>query len=308
MFDSSDAYFAFLTGQRAKTVYVYPYVGNSGDSLIRMGTIRLLADLGIRSTLDPMAANVILWPGGNPTMWYANVRGWREVLEKYTHAEFVVGPATFQYYKHDWAGVLRSQADRVKALFARDAASYQNLLSASLPDSVEIGLSHDPALYLRGSDWVERYRAAAKREYVLAAFRIDHENCASPEWQRVLTRAFLPRALRSRLNRRRCNRCRRAKTREAAKRAAPGYPLRVADAALYDFDSFVDAVLRAAEVHTDRLHTMLLAVLLGKKVHAYSTAYGKLEAVYEHSLKGWANVEFVRGTVVTETAGPARRG
>jgi exopolysaccharide biosynthesis predicted pyruvyltransferase EpsI len=303
MFDSSDVYFSFLAGQRGKTFYVYPYVGNSGDSLIRMGTIRLLADLGIRSTLNPMEANVILWPGGNPTMWKANVCGWQTVLEKYAHAEFVVGPATFQYSGYDWVSVLRSQTGGVKALFARDPASYRNLMSASLPDSIMIGLSHDPALYLRGSDWLERYRAAATREYVLAAFRVDHENSASPRWGRVLARVFLPGSLRSRLNARRYLRSQQVKTREAAKRAAPGYPLRIADVALYDFDSFVDAVLRAAEVHTDRLHTMLLAALLGKRVYAYSTAYGKLEAVYEHSLKGWAHVDFVSDAEVPEDAG-----
>lgn len=293
MFDSSDPYFRFLTGQRGRTFYVYPYVGNSGDSLIRMGTIRLLADLGIRSTLDPTEADLILWPGGNPTMWYGNVDGWRTVLEKYRHAEFVVGPATFQYSGHDWVGVIRSQADRVKGLFARDPASYRNLASASLPESIAMGLAHDPALYLRGSEWLERYRAAATEDYVLAAFRVDHENSASSRWRRGLARAFLPNALRSHLNTRRYLRSQQMKTREATKRAAPGYRLRIADVAQNDFDSFVDAVLRAAEIHTDRLHTMLLAVLLGKRVFAYPTAYGKLEAVYEHSVKGWARVDFV---------------
>jgi exopolysaccharide biosynthesis predicted pyruvyltransferase EpsI len=55
----------------------------------------------------------------------------------------------------------------------------------------------------------------------------------------------------------------------------------------------MEIVRSAAEVHTDRLHCMLLAAMLGKPTFAYPTAYGKLEAVYAHSVKHWAHVEFV---------------
>jgi exopolysaccharide biosynthesis predicted pyruvyltransferase EpsI len=64
----------------------------------------------------------------------------------------------------------------------------------------------------------------------------------------------------------------------------------VRDAARDTVDVFVETVRDAAEVHTDRLHVMLLAVMLGKPVIAYQTLYGKLEAVYEHSLKGMTGV------------------
>jgi hypothetical protein len=42
---------------------------------------------------------------------------------------------------------------------------------------------------------------------------------------------------------------------------------------------------------------MILALLLGKEVFAYPTAYSKLEGVYEHSVKSWAFVRFVRQEV-----------
>jgi exopolysaccharide biosynthesis predicted pyruvyltransferase EpsI len=294
MFNSGDAYFRFLTGQRGKVFYLYPYVGNSGDSLIRMGSVRLLADLEIASTLDPRKADVILWPGGNPTMWRANVDGWRAVLKRYTRAEFIVGPATIQYSEYDWVSVILRHADRVRALFARDPASYQKLVSASLPDSVEIGLGHDPALYLRGSDWLTRRRAAATEDYVLVAFRADHEGCAGLQRYGRLVCTLLPPRLRRYVERKNLYRSRNRKVKNARERAIPGYPLRIADVAAFDFDSFVDGVLRAKEVHTDRLHTMLLAAMLGKQVFAYSTSYGKLEAVYEHSVKDWAHVDFVQ--------------
>ncbi len=44
----------------------------------------------------------------------------------------------------------------------------------------------------------------------------------------------------------------------------------------------------------------VLAALLGQPTFAYPTAYGKLEAIYAHSVKDWAHVEFVDGTAPTE--------
>ena len=55
---------------------------------------------------------------------------------------------------------------------------------------------------------------------------------------------------------------------------------------------FYDIIRQAKEVHTDRLHVMLMAAMLGKRVIAYATSYGKLESVYERSLAGWADVTF----------------
>jgi exopolysaccharide biosynthesis predicted pyruvyltransferase EpsI len=61
-------------------------------------------------------------------------------------------------------------------------------------------------------------------------------------------------------------------------------PILCEDVALRSFDSFVEKVSQASVVHTDRLHTMILGVLLGKEVIAYPTAYSKLEQVYDHSI------------------------
>ena len=71
----------------------------------------------------------------------------------------------------------------------------------------------------------------------------------------------------------------------------------------------MEIVRSAAEVHTDRLHCMLLAVMLGKPTFAYPTAYAKLEAVYAHSVRPWAHVEFVtelEPVVKTESRTEAR--
>jgi exopolysaccharide biosynthesis predicted pyruvyltransferase EpsI len=107
---------------------------------------------------------------------------------------------------------------------------------------------------------------------------------------------LLPDRLRRYLERRAGYRSQKVKIRSVVRSADSRCAVKVRDVAHFDFDSFVDAVCHAAEVHTDRLHTMLLGALLGKRVFAYSTSYGKLEAVYAHSLKDWARVEFAAGT------------
>lgn len=56
----------------------------------------------------------------------------------------------------------------------------------------------------------------------------------------------------------------------------------------------IEIVRSASEVRTDRLHCMLSAVMPGKPTLACPTAYGKLEGVYEHGVKPWAEVTFVR--------------
>ncbi len=128
---------------------------------------------------------------------------------------------------------------------------------------------------------------------MLAAFRLDHEGTVN--FMTQVTRwegpppAFLSRRLRGR----------RVKAHQQERIALVNQhtrctgPLKVCDASLYVFEYFLEMIRSAAEVHTDRLHCMLLAVMLGKPTFAYSTAYGKLEAVCEHSLKDRAHVQFV---------------
>jgi exopolysaccharide biosynthesis predicted pyruvyltransferase EpsI len=75
---------------------------------------------------------------------------------------------------------------------------------------------------------------------------------------------------------------------------ALGLPVREIDVSAYNPGIFIEAVRRAAVVHTDRLHTMLLAAMLDKEIVAYPTAYGKLEGVAAQSLRGYDRLRFAR--------------
>lgn len=292
MFEMNDPYIQFLTSRKNKVIYMKPWDGNSGDVLIWMGTNKLLADLEIKTTVNPKESDVVLIPGGNQTMWQENVNIWKEVWSKYPEKEFVVGPATFQFDYTDWFREIVNSGVTVGGLFARDRNSYTNLLSCKLNKHIVLGLSHDPALYLRDSNLIRRHKEAVSEEFILAAFRNDHEAFVSGSSNSKWLVKLLPKRLKHRIIRKRKSQNRSQKIYEAAKRCTPDIPLKVCDTSTLLLERFFEIVRSAKEVHTDRLHCLLLAIMLGKQVFAYPTSYGKLESVYEHSLKTWADVTF----------------
>jgi exopolysaccharide biosynthesis predicted pyruvyltransferase EpsI len=293
MFDETDPYVTFLTVNKAKTFYMKAWAGNTGDALIWWGTENLLRDLGIRTTRDPMGADVILVPGGNQTMWQDNVDTWRLMWETCPDKEFVVGPMTAQFGLTTWVEDIHRASVRIGGLFARDADSYRNLRDCHFGKDIVLGLSHDPALYLRHSEFIEAEKKAARQDFVLAAFRADHEGCrTTSEYNKSLSR-FVPDAVLARVDSRRKGRSQAAKIAKAAEVSKANGALRSCDIARHPVPYFFEILRGAKEVHTDRLHCMLAAAMLEKPVFAYPTTFGKLEGVYEHSLKGWAQVTFV---------------
>jgi exopolysaccharide biosynthesis predicted pyruvyltransferase EpsI len=297
-----DPYVRFLVEHRRRKFYMKAYNGNSGDALIWLGSEQLLKDLQITRTMNPQAADIILIPGGNQTMWTTNVELWKEIWSRWPDKDFVVGPTTIRLGLTTWDTEVRQSKARIRAIFARDPESYAILEACGFRKDITIGLSHDPAFYLRSSELIRQHRAAATEDFILAAFRDDHE-AALNGWQRWAPLAdWAPACVSRRLRShwKRANLKKRIAQVTHCTRATK--PLRICDVSLCSFQFFLETVRTAAEVHTDRLHCMLLAALLGKPTFAYPTAYGKLEAVYAHSMKDWAQVEFVGGaTPVTPT-------
>jgi exopolysaccharide biosynthesis predicted pyruvyltransferase EpsI len=309
LFTEDDPYIRFLLSRKDRVFYLKPYNGNSGDVLIWLGTERLLQNLKIARTLNPRTADVVLIPGGNQTMWHANVAIWKEVWSKWPDKEFVVGPTTVQLGATTWQKDLAQSTAKITGFFARDPQSYATLRECRLSDRIETGLSHDPALYLWDSDLIRAHREAATKEYVLAAFRLDHEATMNLSGRMLRRENLLPPFISRRIRKRWIANHQQKRLALAARHASRTEPLKVCDASQCSFEYFIDLVRSASEVHTDRLHCLMLAVMLGKPTFAYPTAYRKIEAVYAHSLKGRAHVEFVEGTHPfsdTSQEGPAR--
>jgi hypothetical protein len=291
-----DPYAAFLKDRRDKTFYVYPYGGHSGDVFIRMGTAELLADLGIRTTVDPRQADVILWAGGYLTIWADNLRALNDLMNRYPQAEAIVGPTTFNDLGLDWKSALAPHASRISATFARDKLSFDYLRRAGLPSPTLAGLSHDPALYLRNRPLMTAFRQAGAADYILVAMRTDHEAAPPKSAGYQVLQKLLPRSLAEHWGAGSRRSYARRRTRHIARNLAGDLPVKVKDIPRACFDHFLEVVRGAREVHTDRLHAMLVSVMLGKPVFAYETLDDKLEAVYDHSLRNLpgVSVKFIK--------------
>ncbi len=294
MFSNNDSYVAFLKRNQTKTFHMKAWGGNCGDTLIWLGTEQLLHDLGIRTTLAPTQADVVLIPGGNQTMYQENIDVWKSVWAKWPDKEFVVGPMTVQLGSTDWIDAIRRTSVRVTGVFARDPVSYANLCECDLGSDLVRGLSHDPALFLRDSEMIRQQKEAVSNEHVLAAFRADSEGYGVDNKRlRWLVRSA-PRAISRRVDSRLKARSQARKIAWATAISAADGKMKVSDISRQTLPFFFEMLRSAEAVHTDRLHVMLAAAMLGKRTFAYPTTYGKLEAVYEHSVKDWATVEFVK--------------
>lgn len=257
-----------------------------------------------------------------------------ESLDKFPQAEFALGPATFRFGYTNWVSIFSSPTAKVAALFGRDSISFSNLQKAQLPNNIEIGLSHDASLYLRDSKWLETIKAAARDEYVLVAFRHDSEmktsiptvselaykiklaeRFCSGQYSSVTEitwtdniLALLPKKPFKKINHWIQKHARLRRMSIAIKLANPKLLLKAVDVAELAFESFVEMIRDAKEIHTDRLHTMLLGAMLGKPVFVYETAYQKLESVYEQSLKDKTNITFVSYCFGKSVKKPRLRG
>ncbi len=294
LFSDNDPYVVFLKQNQSKTFHMKAWGGNCGDTLIWLGTVQLLHDLEIRTTLDAAQADVILIPGGNQTMYQENIDVWKSVWAKWPDKEFAVGPMTIQIGAIPWVEDVRQAPAHIIGLFARDPVSYANLRECDLGSDIVQGLSHDPALYLRDSQIIKRQKEAARDEHILAIFRADSEGyCVKDKRLQWLVRS-MPQAVSSRVDSRLKARGQAGKIATATQLSAADGELKVSDISKQTLPYFFEMLRLAKAVHTDRLHGMLAAAMLGKRTFAYPTTYGKLEAVYEHSVKEWATVEFVR--------------
>jgi exopolysaccharide biosynthesis predicted pyruvyltransferase EpsI len=293
LFHPQDPYVRFLREHRHRRFYLKPWGGNSGDVLIWLGTEELLKDLHVHRTIDPREADFLLIPGGNQTMWHGNVQVWNDAWSRWPDKPLVVGPMTAWLGYTRWDQEVRDRGSRVQAIFARDPASYAVLQTCGFPESLTTGLSHDPALYLRDSELIHLHKKAATSEFVLAAFRDDFEGTKDlrarlGRWVRLVPER-VQRKIDCHGRRTSC----RNKLARMALRTRSTKPLRICDVSRLPFPYFLETIRSAQEVHTDRLHVMLLAAMLGKPTYAYPTAFRKLERLYEHSVKDWAHVEFV---------------
>jgi len=210
--------------------------------------------LGHRLWTDPAA--VYVHGGGNfNDVWKGGI-ACVLTAARYFDCPIVVGPQSCRFETIDPDRVF-DRIDNDLYFFCREAYSLDIMREATAGrENVTLGLDHDTALALEPADLPVTETAA---EYSLVAMRADRES-ASP----VL-------------------------------RDDIAAPVRVSDVSVAapSFEAFVDAVARAREVYTDRLHVAVLATILETPVTWYEVGYHKARGVYEHSLADRDGITFV---------------
>ncbi len=291
-----DPFLSCLQSCKGKEIYVCPYRGNAGDSLIIAGVIHILRSRGLSMTADPRQAEVILWPGGNFAMYRTCVETLLDILQQSPSAEVIIGPATFRGNSTNWRNLLSNSSERIRWVFARDPVSFENLKDEVVSGGIEIGLSHDPAIHLCQSDWLRRIRLAATDEYVLVSMRDDAKFPGALGRALWWIKCLCPRRYENIMSRLMGEYGAKRNSKRVARSLLGSPRIHIEDVSKNNFEYFVDRIRRASVVHTNRLHGMILAVLLGKPVVAYPTTFRKLEDVFEHSLRSieGVNVRFAK--------------
>ena len=292
-----DSYIKYLQSLSGRTACIVPVPGNSGDVLLRMGNSSILSKCGLSLTYDLSKADYLITPGGNPAMWFAAHRKmWQYYMSKNPAAKLIIAPSTFRSANSDFAQFLTENRRRISGVFARDYSSLESLRSVVGQCRLNYGFGDDPAIHLREHAVIKELRHAGSEDYVLVAMRTDAcEALGETAGLIGALEGFSPYPVNSLLRRHRFSRERKALQQKAISASQFDLPIRYDDVSMHHNPfMFAELIRGAAEVHTNRLHAMIMSCLLGKKTYAYSTGYGKLEAVYQASVESWAKVHFVK--------------
>jgi exopolysaccharide biosynthesis predicted pyruvyltransferase EpsI len=293
-----DAFESFLAEHRDDKICAITPGGNHGDTLIHMGLVKKLDELGIEyvcRNLDenytkrradglkyllniaasrlgikggfrlidiPEDTGLILFEGGGymNDLWYGLVL-LREILRNHSQP-IVIAPQSYWFKETDFLSMLAGE--RPVTLFCRELHSRELLTSKPTPPNVQILASGDTALYLGRPDLESRIDQS-NDIYDLICFRRDRES-------------RIPSKLREEV---------------IATSESPRVGDISKDGSLGDF---VSTVANAMRVHTDRLHVAILSHVLGREATLYDSFYHKSRGVYEYSLRQNQKINFIEFT------------
>lgn len=294
-----------LSGRR---VYFHRFPGNLGDQLIALGAMAAMRRAGHRLVREPAGADAIIITGGGAmnNFWGVGLRALESMSREYPDTPLIVLPQT---YLLDGVDLRRHLAARraPSVLFARERISHEALLAAPLPPGTRVGLDHDMAMHLVGTDWIERFRARSRTDHLLIVERTDLEATTPAGGPPSIIDRFkrmVPRGVKRPIKRLlgRGDEPRPTAYSDFALRLIhrehpdlAGLPVHREDISEPpgSIRRFMDLITRAGAVYTNRLHVGMGAALLGKPTYMESGNYFKIRAVFEHSLSDFPNVRMV---------------
>ncbi|MCW3992679.1 MAG: polysaccharide pyruvyl transferase family protein [Candidatus Bathyarchaeota archaeon] len=293
-----DAFESFLADHKDDKIFTITPGGNHGDTLIHMGMVKKLEELGCefqclnleeaykrrvvlgakylaniaawRLGVDrgfdlidvPGDADLILFDGGGymNDIWYGLVL-LKQVLKRH-RLPIAVGPQSYWFEATDFMSLFAD--DRPVTLFCREPYSRDLLSVKPRPPQIEVLMSKDTALYL-DQRYLDSLAVPSEETYDLVCFRRDKETIIPRETKREII-----------------EQTQNPMVDDISKKGL--------------LRDFVSTVANARRIHTDRLHVAILAHILGKETTLYDNRYHKNRGVYEYSMRHNPMIRFVESS------------
>ena len=256
---------------RALEEFTYiPNPGNIGDMLIACATMQLFGHNNIRYKIFkhdyPILENLVYGGGGIWTQSYKS--DWIRFVEIFKKAKkVIILPSSF----NDCPELIEVLDERF-TVFCREEKSYNYLKSANT--KAKIILEHDMAFHTVVSKIPRKYR---NRKKIISV--MDYVRDVT-----VPSNAFLMRQD--------CESYGNYETQLDVSALVGGRENTSKNWANFCSALMFHVVDQAETIVTDRLHVAIAGLLLGKEVYMLDNTYGKLSAVYNHSMKQFKNIHF----------------
>lgn len=275
-----DPFVQFLAEQKDKRFYLTGVEGNAGDTLLKYGLVLHLHEHGYHVVSEASKADILLIHGGSniSDLYGVGFNLLANLFEQYSQKTIVVAPHTYEFPDTDFAALLNDARSDVY-LFAREAYSYERLKRLDSKPHVKTYIANDTAFLLEGTKYLESLRAQSESKCHLFAFRTDRESTINTEYIDWSPRTPAERAQYYFLLRRI-----KAFAKEHHRDVVTESNVYYKDVAFQSYKKFVQDILEAQVLYTDRLHVAILGALLKKPVHLYPTRYDKIQGVFEQLL------------------------
>lgn len=292
-----------LASLRGKSIFFEPVGGNNGDVVIEMGTRELLGQLGIEVHGNKSNAQVILINGNGGLgveLYQPDMPAIKHYAQRFRDKPLVMLPASYHFQNNLLGDCFRGRTAPA-IIFAREQYSYKLLQTQTFSSDVQIGIDHDMAFNLIGSETIRALQARIAAKHILLVERFDVETATGGKpkevraplpWKRALpvpirnlgkkiihTRRAAQTGFKSSI-------LQRLYTEAPQFKGLPVFAHDISSIIGFTFEQFTQLIVESAVVVTTRLHVGILAALIGKPTYLFTgkAPYPKIKGVYEYSL------------------------
>ena len=313
-----------LLDLRGKSIYYDPLKGNLGDDLILMGLEEQFRRADLKFVSNVANADHVLIKGGGALIddYQSLLKHIKDLLHKTPDIPATILPTSYHLESTNLPEMCGQRTAPLR-VYARERFSFDLLEKCQFGCPFELGLDHDSAFHLIGSNFIKNLQDH-RGKHILIVERTDAESTtgpaigsnarsasAIPKSKRSVPNTMnnlLPAGLKAYLKHRLKLPSieRGAMKTEFASRAigfvkenhpaAADLPVRCFDVSqnyLNTFDQFARVIANSAVVLSTRLHVGILSAMLGIPTFVVAGSYHKLRGIYSYSMLNNNHVKII---------------